>query len=52
MPRRTTIGALVVTHHKGGTSTYRWVDKWTYGILTRDVRNAKEQIERAKRLLS
>ena len=52
MPRKTTVGALVVVYHAGPKSTYRWVDEWTYrNIVLKDLQSAREQLERARRLL-
>lgn len=52
MPKRTTVGALVVTYNSGSKSTYRWIDKWTYDqIVVKGLARAKEQTAKAKMLL-
>jgi hypothetical protein len=49
---KTTVGALVVTFHRGGTSTYRWIDQWAYKhIVVSGLENTKERAARAAELL-
>lgn len=52
MPKKTTVGALVVTNNGGSKSTYRWIDKWTYDqIAVKGLASAKELTAKAKKLL-
>jgi len=52
MPKQTTVGALVITYHRGGKSTYRWIDQWTYDhIVVKGLKSAKELTAKAKKLL-